>query len=226
MVKVNSVLSCALVALALSGCAGGGDDETTEAGETAPNIVQPGAPGQPSRTLTPEELEAIPQTKHTAADVAFMQGMIHHHAQAIRMTALVPARSTRKGIELLARRMDVSQGAEIGQMRRWLKARGEAAPELHRIHGHAHGIGQAALPGMLTEPELKRLAAGRGTAFDRLFLRFMIRHHEGALAMVADLYALGGGAESEIDAFARHVNADQEIEIGRMRQTLAQLAKE
>ena len=78
---------------------------------------------------------------------------------------------------------------------------------------------------MLTEPELKRLAAARGVAFDRLFLKSMIRHHEGALTMVAELYAADGGAESEIGAFARHVEADQQIEIGRMRETLAELAK-
>ena len=79
------------------------------------------------------------------------------------------------------------------------------------------------MPGMLTEPELKRLAAARGTAFDRLFLEFMIQHHEGAMTMVAELYASDGGAEPEIDAFARHVDADQQIEIGRMKETLKTL---
>jgi uncharacterized protein (DUF305 family) len=152
-----------------------------------------------------------------------MQGMIHHHAQALRMTALVPTRTSRPGLELLAKRIDVSQEAEIDQMQKWLKARGEAAPELHRLHGHAHGAGQVLMPGMLTEPELKQLAAARGAAFDRLFLEFMIKHHEGAMTMVAELYASDGGAESEIDAFARHVDSDQQIEIGRMKETLKTL---
>jgi uncharacterized protein (DUF305 family) len=216
---VNRLLCCVLLAVALAGCSGD-EEEPAAAAETAPNIVQPGAPGQPSRTLTPEELAAIEQTKHTKADVAFMQGMIHHHAQALRMTALVPARSSRQGIELLAKRIEVSQEAEIGQMRRWLKARGEAAATQH---AHGHGAGQALLPGMLTEPELRRLAAARSTAFDRLFLTFMVRHHQGATRMVAELYASDGGAEPELDAFARHVDADQLIEIGRMQETLKSL---
>ena len=129
MGKVNSVLCCGLVALALAGCAGGGDDEPAAAGETAPNIVQPGAPGQPSRTLTPEELAEIESTRYTEADVAFMQGMIPHHGQALEMTALVPARSAQKGIKLLARRIEISQEAELAQIRRWLRARGEAVPQ-------------------------------------------------------------------------------------------------
>ena len=213
MGKVNSALAAALVALACAGC--GGDDEPS-AGETTPNIVQPGAPGQPSRTLTPEELEDIPETKYTAADVAFMQGMIHHHAQAIRMTNLVPARSRRQGVELLARRMDISQTDEITQIRRWLRARGEKAQP-------PHGAGGMRLPGMLSEPELKRLAAARGAAFDRLFLTSMIRHHQGALKMVADLYASGGGAEPELGVVVRHVDSDQQVEISRMQTELAQL---
>lgn len=216
---VNRLLCCAVLALTLAGCSGG-DDETGAADETAPNIVQPGAPGQPSRTLTPQELTEIEPTKHTAADVAFMQGMIHHHAQALRMTALVPPRSSRNRIELLAERIEISQEAEIEQMRHWLKERGEAPAQ---PHGHAHGGGQALLPGMLTEPELKRLAAASGTAFDRLFLTFMVHHHVGATRMVAELYASDGGAEPEIDAFARHVDADQLIEIDRMKETLKTL---
>ena len=167
-------------------------------GETAPNIVQPGAPGEPSRTLSIEELAALEGTEHSDADVAFMQGMIHHHAQALRMTALVPERSASARVRLLAKRIDVSQEAEIEQMSDWLKQRGEAAPELHRVHGHAHGGGQVVMPGMLSEPpSSQQLAAARGEAFDRLFLELMIRHHQGALTMVEQLYAAGGGLESE-----------------------------
>ena len=223
MHSVNRLVGLAALLVALAGCGGGGDEDPAPAGELAPNVVQPGAPGEPTRTLTPAGLAAIQPTRYTAGDVRFMQGMIHHHAQALRMTALVPARSARKGIELLARRMDISQEAEIELMRDWLEARGEPAPALHRPHGHAHGIGQALMPGMLTEPELKRLAAARRDAFDRLFLRSMIRHHEGALTMVADLYAADSGTEPNVSAFARHVDADQQIEIARMRQTLAGL---
>jgi uncharacterized protein (DUF305 family) len=214
------VLGALLAALVLAGC--GGDDQ--QAGETAPNIVQPGAPGEPSTTLSVEVLDRIEETPYVEADVEFMQGMIHHHAQALRMTALVPKRSAGAGIPLLAERIDLSQVAEIEQMQAWLKARHQSVPVLHRPHGHAHGVGQGLMPGMLTEPELQRLERARGRAFDRLFLRFMIRHHEGALTMVRRLYAAGGGLEPEADLFARHVEADQAIEIARMQQLLAGLA--
>jgi uncharacterized protein (DUF305 family) len=226
MRKVNflvvDVLAAIAVIVALAGC-GGGDEPEALVGETAPNVVQPGAPGQPSRTLSPEELAEIEQTRHTKADVEFVQGMIHHHAQALRMTALVATRSTSDDIELLARRIDVSQESEIAQMRAWLEARGEPAPELHRLHGHAHGTGRKLMPGMLTEAQVARLGRARGTAFDRLFLRFMIQHHRGAIEMVDDLYAGDGGVESEVDALARHIDSDQLIEIARMEQLLAAL---
>jgi len=79
----------------------------------------------------------------------------------------------------------------------------------------------ALMPGMLTERQLAQLGRAKGRPFDRLFLEFMIRHHEGALTMVRRLYAAGGGLESEADSFARHVEADQRIEIARMQQLLA-----
>ena len=211
-----------LNACLLVGCAGG-DDAAVPAGEPAPNIVQPGAPGEGTRTLTPEDLEDIEAPEHTDADVRFMQGMIHHHAQALRMTALVPNRTSRDDVPLLAERMDLSQEAEIEQMRDWLLAREEEAPAPHREHGHGHGPGQVLMPGMLTEEELQELDDATGAEFDRLFLEYMIRHHEGALQMVEELYAEGGGQEPEADAFARHVDADQRIEIERMQQLLASL---
>ena len=227
MIEVKRAQLVALAAAAvLGGCSGGDDaaDDVITTGEPAPNIVQPGAPGEPSRTLTPEELAEVKPPTYTEADVRFMQGMIHHHAQAIWMTDLVPTRSTRASIELLARRISASQNAEIAQMREWLETRGEETPIPHRVHGHAHGTGVAAMPGMLTKAQRDRLAAADGTAFDRLFLRLMIQHHRGALTMVDRLYTSdGGGVEPAADAFARHVDSDQTIEIARMEQLLAQL---
>jgi uncharacterized protein (DUF305 family) len=222
--NTRQTLFALLAALLLAGCSTGSSEseEGQQTGETAPNIVQPGAPGEPSRTLSVEELAALEGTEHGDLDIAFMQGMIHHHAQALRMTALVPERSASAKVELLAKRIDVSQEGEIELMSDWLKERGESAPELHRLHGHAHGGGQVLMPGMLSEPELRQLEAASGEQFDRLFLEFMIRHHEGALTMVEQLYAAGGGLESSADAFARHVDADQQIEIGRMQEMLAE----
>jgi uncharacterized protein (DUF305 family) len=211
----------AALAATLAGC--GGDSAEQAATETAPNVVQPGAPGQPSRTVSAEELAEFDAPRYTEADVSFMQRMIHHHAQALRMTALVPKRAASSRIPVLAERMDLSQVAEIEQMQQWLEDREQPAPLLHRRHGHAHGVGQGLMPGMLSAGQLTRLERADGPAFDRLFLQSMIRHHEGALTMVERLYAAGGGQESEADAFARHVVADQSIEIARMQALLAEL---
>ena len=210
-------------AVLLAGCSGGGDNDAPQS-EAAPNIVQPGAPGQPSRTLSADELAELEPPAHTDADVAFMQGMIQHHAQALLMTSLVPTRTGSRDLPLLARRMEISQEDEIRQMRSWLEERGKEAPALHRAHGHAHGaLVGARMPGMATDAELKRLRAARSEAFDRLFLELMIRHHEGALTMVRDLHVNGGGLEPNVGAFARHVEADQAIEIDRMEGLLRQL---
>ena len=198
----------------------GGDEPT---GEIPPNIVQPGAPGQPSRTLSADELRELETPGYTDVDVAFMQGMIHHHAQALLMTGYVPMRSDRRDVALLAERMDISQRSEIELMQDWLEERDEEAPDAHIPHGHAHGPGGRLMPGMLTVAQLARLQAATGPAFDRLFVRSMIRHHRGALTMVAQLYEANGGVEPAVDAFARHVQADQEIEIGRMRALQAKL---
>jgi uncharacterized protein (DUF305 family) len=220
--RVN-FLPLLFAAAALAGCSGEASQETQTVGETAPNIVQPGAPGQPSRTLTPEELTELETPEHTEADVEFVQGMIHHHAQALWMTGLAPKRSASKDLQQLALRMDLSQQSEIEQMRKWLQLRGEPAPELHRLHGHAHGVGLRRMPGMLDRDQVQELGRAKGKEFDRLFLRFMIQHHRGAVQMVDDLYAADGGLEPEIDGLARHIDSDQLIEIGRMEQMLAEL---
>jgi uncharacterized protein (DUF305 family) len=209
--------------LALAGC---GDKESADApqAETAPVVVQPGAPGEGSTTLSADELSKLEPPTFVDADVLFMQGMIHHHAQALRMTALVKKRAAGPEIPLLAERMDLSQTSEIELMQTWLRDRDQEVPVLHAAHGHAHGIGAGTrMPGMLTEQQLARLRRARGEEFNRLFLTFMIQHHEGALTMVQQLYAASGGLEPEADSFARHVEADQRIEIARMQDLLTRL---
>ncbi|HVL68738.1 MAG TPA: DUF305 domain-containing protein [Vicinamibacterales bacterium] len=188
-------------------------------GENAP-IVQPGAPGQPSRVITAEAAAALPSPAHTAADVRFMQGMIGHHAQALEMTGLLATRTSSDDMRKLAKRIEVSQADEIKMMQEWLASRGEPLPD-----PHAHHADDAALmPGMLTREEMGRLAAARGPEFDRLFLRYMIKHHEGALVMVRELFATPGAAqEAEIFAFASEVEADQRMEIQRMAAMLKEL---
>jgi uncharacterized protein (DUF305 family) len=158
----------------------------------------------------------------THPDVRFMQQMIHHHAQALEMTRLVPARTPHEGLRLLAERIEVSQRDEIQQMQHWLRDRGHEAPapDPHRGHGSAHH--HAAMSGMLTHEQLTRLEAARGAEFERLFLEFMILHHQGALTMVAELFA-GRGAAQDSEAFhlASEIESDQRLEIARMQQLLA-----
>jgi uncharacterized protein (DUF305 family) len=185
--------------------------------ETRVPVVQAGAPGEASRPVSAADAARTAAPRHVEADARFMRDMIVHHAQAIEMTSLVEARTRRADIRLLARRIEASQHDEMESMRTWLTARGEALPDAHAHHGAAH----AGMAGMLSAAELDRLRAATGPAFDRLFLEFMIRHHEGALVMVADLLATdGAGQELEIFQFASHVDADQRVEIDRMRRML------
>jgi uncharacterized protein (DUF305 family) len=205
------------------------DVDATEEDGDGPVIVQPGAPGEPSRVLDPDEVPEVAAQEHTEADVAFMQGMIPHHVQALRMTRLVPDRSARDDIPLFAERMDISQEGEIELIQNWLETRDEEVPSLTADHDHGDGdpMGGAndgeLMPGMLTEEELLELEAADGEEFDRMFVEAMIRHHQGAIAMVEQLFAEGGGSEAEIFQFANHVQSDQSIEINRMEDMLADM---
>jgi uncharacterized protein (DUF305 family) len=210
-----------LVAAVLGGC--GGSDRPPPPEEPQTNVVQPGAPGEPSRKLSAEEVASVETTKHTKADVEFMQAMIHHHWQAVLMTKWVPRRSPGADIPLMAKRMEISQEAEIELMQDWLRDRGIKPNEPGDHSGHDHGTGEGMPPGMLTSRQMGRLWNTKGRAFDRLFLRFMTYHHQGALQMVQELQADGGGAEPELSAFTRHVEADQAIEIARMRDLMTEL---
>jgi uncharacterized protein (DUF305 family) len=176
--------------------------------------VQPGAPGEATRVIGAAAAADTSRVRHTAGDVRFMQGMIGHHAQAVEMTDLVESRTSSDAMRKLAQRIQVSQADEIKMMERWLSARGGEIPS---AHAH-HAMGAMLMPGMLTAEEMARLTAATGREFDRLFLEGMIKHHQGALVMVKDLFATpGAGQESEIFAFASDVDADQRMEIDRMR---------
>lgn len=164
---------------------------------------------------------ASAQAQHPA-DVRFMRGMIGHHEQALVMTAMVPGRTEARGLRLLAERIDVSQRDEIEMMRQWLRRRGQPLPDTG-AHAHHATAGDTLMPGMLTAEEIARLRAATGREFERLFLTYMIRHHEGAITMVRQLFATpGGGQESETYSFAADVEADQRAEIERMRRMLDQ----
>src|SRR2546423_15652914 len=166
---------------------------------------------------------------YTAADVRFMQGMIGHHAQALAMTALIPDRTTRQDIRLLGQRIEVSQKDEIKMMQQWLRDRHQTVPNPDAQHEHhmdmpGMTMSDTLMPGMLTADQLADLAKTRGTDFDKLFLKDMIRHHEGALSMVAALLGTtGSGQEPEVFRFAAEVDTDQRAKIARMAALLDQL---
>jgi len=189
----------------------------------AHRLVQPGSPGAPTRSIAAREAVDLSKVQFTLADVKFMQDMIHHHAQALDMTALIESRTSLDRMKLLGQRLEISQSDEIRMMQRWLGQRAQQAPD---IHAH-HMPGAALMPGMLTPEEMDRLAAAHGAEFDRLWLQGMIRHHDGALTMVDALFATPGtGQESEVFAFASDVVADQKAEIDRMEVMLEELQSE
>ncbi len=159
-----------------------------------------------------------------SADVAFMQGMIGHHAQALQMTALVAGRASHRQLPLLAERITISQQDEIAIMRRWLTEHGAAVPPPDSMSADHAMHGQHDMPGMLSPAQMDSLTAARGADFDRLFLQYMIQHHEGALVMVAQLLASPAAARDPmIFQFASDVDTDQRAEIRRMRALLATL---
>jgi uncharacterized protein (DUF305 family) len=165
-----------------------------------------------------------PRPLYGAADVRFMQGMISHHAQALAMVALIPDHSSREDMRLLGKRIEISQRDEIGLMQHWLSDRHQAVPTVDAQHiTSMPGMQMKGMlmPGMLTPEQMDQLAKAKGPEFDRLFLEGMIRHHQGALTMVSQLFATNGaGQEAEAFRFASDVDADQRAEIRRMQAML------
>jgi uncharacterized protein (DUF305 family) len=177
-------------------------------------IVQPGAPGESSKLLTPAAATVVPRTP-APADVLFMQGMIHHHSQAVEMTALMPTHTHNKKLLALGRRIGISQTDEMKYMKQWLSERGQPGMV------HTPGMDMSSMPlmpGMLTAEQMKTLAKSKGVEFDRLFLTGMIQHHGGALTMVQDLFDTpGAGQDAVLFDFATDVDNTQTAEIGIMR---------
>jgi len=218
--SVPGLVSVAMLALCVSGCG-------SAAAVQKPAVIRPGAPGQASTTLPSGDTgQVVPQA--TEADVKFMQGMIHHHAQALDMTDLLETRTQDPDMKKLGLRIHVSQTDEIKMMQRWLEVRGQEAPDprAHRMEGMEGMEHAVMMPGMLNADEMKRLAAAKGREFDVLFLEGMIKHHGGALVMVQELFSTpGAGQQSEIFAFASDVEADQKMEIERMGAMLKERMK-
>jgi uncharacterized protein (DUF305 family) len=184
----------------------------------APIVVQPGAPGKPSKTLPPSTTATLPP--RSQAEVEFMQGMIMHHSQAVEMTALIPSHSDNKDLHLLGARIASSQSDEIKFMRRWLAARGEqvsmAAPKMPGMD--MPQLPMALMPGMLTPEQMEALRKANGAEFDHLFLTGMIQHHDGALTMVKDLFdTAGAGQDADLFDFATDADNTQRAEIKIMQ---------
>jgi uncharacterized protein (DUF305 family) len=190
-----------------------------------PGLVQPGAPGKPSRKLPPSTTARLPQ--RSQADVEFMRGMIMHHSQAVEMTALILSHTQNKDLRSLGARISSSQSDEIRFMRRWLTGRGEPVsvampgmPEMDMSHHDMSHQAMAPMPGMLTPAQMEALRKAKDTEFDHLFLTGMIQHHNGALTMVKDLFdTAGAGQDAELFDFATDADNTQRAEI-RIMQTM------
>jgi uncharacterized protein (DUF305 family) len=189
-------------------------------------LVEPGAPGQPSRTLPPgTKPAAIPLNP---ADVDFMQGMIMHHNQAVVMTAMIPSHTANPEVREIGRKISTSQKSEMELMKRWLEARHQPTdmsmpgmPDMD-MHGNAMPL----MPGMLSPAQMEALSHATGPKFDYLFLTGMIQHHTGALTMVHQLFdKAGAGQDADLFNFATDVDNTQRAEIGIMQGILAHDAK-
>ncbi|MDX3854732.1 DUF305 domain-containing protein [Streptomyces sp. AK02-01A] len=208
-VRRSAVAAAVAVALlALGACESGGDGKAKAEGGKGPGVVAPGKPGQPARTLSPEEAaKEAPDDSPNSADFTYAQMMIVHHGQALDMAGLAGERAESDSVKRLAERIVAAQKPEIGAMNGWLETNGGAK----RQQGHDHGT----MPGMATEAQLTQLRAARGAAFDELFLKLMITHHQGAITMATD--ALSQGNNVLIEEMASDVIAQQTSEMNRMR---------
>jgi len=212
---ISILLRCTCLAAILAGPAG--------ASEQAP-IIQPGAPGEPSRELSAEEAIRVANLGYSPADVKFMSDMIPHHHQAIQMAELVSGRTNNPELIDVAGRINGSQADEIEFMQQWLRDRGERVPDptAHHAMHTSH-----TMAGMATPEQMAELAAAQGTAFDRLFLQLMITHHEGAVKMVDELLEEPGSAfDPVLFEFTSDVTNDQTAEIERMNAMLVSLSSD
>ncbi|MDQ3698424.1 MAG: DUF305 domain-containing protein [Gemmatimonadota bacterium] len=187
--------------------------------------VEPGAGDRAILTPAAQARADSGRPPYTAADVRFMSGMVPHHAQALLMAGWAPTHGASPAVRILSERMVVGQRDEIAFMQRWLRERREPVPDADASHYMMPGMDHPRLmPGMLTAEQLTQLERARGPEFDRLFLTFMIQHHEGAIIMVEQLFSAHGAAQDhDVFRFASDLNADQTTEMDRMRTMLAAL---
>ncbi|MEV3860825.1 DUF305 domain-containing protein [Streptomyces sp. NPDC050095] len=210
--KVAAPALMAALALVLTACDSGGSTGADRANSPAsggPSVIAPGRPGEAAETLSAKDAdERRPDEGPNSADVRYAQLMILHHEQALRMTELAPKQARSTQVKRLAERISAAQGPEIESMRAWLTRNGRSeSPAGHAAHG--------AMPGMASAAQLESLRAARGTAFDDLFLKLMITHHQGAVTMATEVKSEGN--DVLVEEMADDVIAQQTAEIGRMR---------
>jgi uncharacterized protein (DUF305 family) len=192
-----------------------------QANTGTPVVVQPGAPGQPSKKLPASTRATLPRPSH--AEIEFMQGMIVHHLQAVEMTALIASHTANKNLQSLGARISSSQSDEIQFMQRWLTGWGEPiSMPMSGMQGmHMSGSAMTLMPGMLTPEQMDALRNAKGAKFDQLFLSGMIQHHNGALNMVKDLFnTAGAGQNADVFDFATDADNTQRAEIRIMQSML------
>ncbi|MGW3666080.1 DUF305 domain-containing protein [Streptomyces sp. NPDC005141] len=200
--------SLAVALLALAGCDSGSRAESAATG--GPSVIAPGKPGEAAETLSAKDAaeRRTDDDSPNSADLAYARMMITHHTQALEMTELAPDRAKSGDVKRIAARIAAAQGPEITTMKSWLEAHDDAGTAKEHEH--------ATMPGMATKTRLKELRAAKGKAFDRLFLKLMITHHEGAITMATDVKAQGNNIQ--IEEMADDVIAQQTSEITRMRE--------
>ncbi|MFF4353005.1 DUF305 domain-containing protein [Streptomyces sp. NPDC001530] len=201
-------VSLAVAALALGGC--DSDSGTKSAKASGPSVIAPGKPGEAAETLSAQDAakQRADDDSPNSADFAYARMMIEHHTQALDMTELAPKQAESGQVKRLAARIAAAQGPEITTMKSWL----ETHDDERTVTEHEHET----MPGMATEAQLNKLRAAKGKAFDELFLKLMITHHDGAITMATDVKAQGNNIQ--IEEMADDVIAQQTSEITRMRE--------
>lgn len=222
LARLAPAAGAAVLLLALTACSAGSDAKPAagkpSASPTGITVLQPGKPGESASAISPED--APTPAAWNDADLRFVQMMIPHHTQALKMSGLAEDHAQDPQVRAIADRILDSQGPEIHTMSAWLQERGYPKPPAD--HGSGHGAhAQHQMTGMLTDAEMADLAAARGPRFDRLFLESMIGHHRGALQM-AGVVAVDGSAIL-VNEMSADVTATQSAEIDRMRDLLRDL---
>jgi uncharacterized protein (DUF305 family) len=203
---VGAALAAAL--LFAVGCDSGAGECGTKGQEGAGAVVAPGKPGEPAKRLSAEEAaKAVPDNEPNGADLSYAEMMIAHHGQALTMTRLAETHAHSGTVKRIAQRIAATQQPEIEAMRGWLESNGASGGG----SDHAH----MDMPGMATAAQLARLKKARGDAFDDLFVKLMITHHEGAVTMATDV--LSNGKTVQIAEMATDLIAQQTREVARMR---------